>query len=151
MRAAGDQAHLANDLASAQRHQTHAVRVQMHLAVEDVVDRSRVVAAAEQPHALLRSDDATYDGKLAQTQRFHVAEEVYALLNGGERLIHAHSPAGDTQRAQPLLQNAVIGGLHGVTEQMLDDFVTLVHRLLDERVSRQGADDEHAGHEHQRN
>ncbi len=67
----------------------------MHLAIENVVDGRRVVTAIEQRDPALRADDAAHDRKLAQAERLHVAEQVNALLDRGQRLVHVHAPAAD--------------------------------------------------------
>ncbi len=145
VRAAGDQAHLAEHLAATQRHQPDVVGVQMNLAVENVVDGGGIVPTIEDGASGLWPDDAAYDGQLAQRHRLHVAEQVNALLNGGERLVHIHAPAGNAKRAELLLQHSVVCGLDLVAEQVFDDLIALVHRMLDQRIARERTDDEHAG------
>ena len=145
--AAGDQAHLAEEVARGQLGDLHLLRSllrplpQLHAAGGDDQEVVRVVVLADDHLAVAVLADARGEERVAQLLLVRGGEQRDARAQRGDALAHGPFP-----ERQALLQHRLVGRLDLASHQVLDDLPALVHPELDQIAPAGRADEEEAGH-----
>ncbi len=142
-RTARNQAQRAEYLARAENHGRRTRNIQIDFALEDVENGISIFAPDKDFVSRFRHAHRARDHEFPQRQGRNAPEQPHALADQCKGLVHVVS---ERRRAQLGLKNRMIGGFELVPEQTLHHIVALVHRLFDQRIPGQGADDVEAGH-----
>ena len=142
---AGDQAHLAEEFAAFEGDALVLLRVDhdLHFAFDDGEKGICIIVAGKDRFAGFRRTDIRIEHELAQLQRRDMGEQAHIFLHPRQGFIDA---AEARHRGELRLEQWLIGRLDLVAEDVFDDFVTLVHRLLYQRIAAKRTDDIQAFH-----
>ena len=115
----------------------------LHLdrALQDREEGVRIVVLFEDDIAGSRCQELAREYEFAKDQAVYICEQRNLFANQRQRFVHAET---ERQPGELLLEDPVIGRQDVIAGDILDDLITLVHRLLDQRVAAQRADDVHA-------
>ncbi len=90
-----------------------------------------------------RRADVGIEHELAQLQWRDVRKQFHVRLHAFQRFVDA---AESRHRLELRLEQRFVGRFDFFAEDVFDDFVTLIHRLLDQRITAERADDVQAFH-----